>query len=516
MECGLHNFFVNVYFVQKKKFYLCMRRTMKLFSQTPSFKNLSFLFLAALIIRGALFYFYVQHNERYKQADSSDYHTSSIVLAYSGTMTRFDNNEPIFWRTPGYPLFLAPFYYFHGITTGTFADYATAQKAALWLQIILCAFIPILLFFLALQLTGSLVISWITAWFSVIHLGFVLAATYLLTDALASLFFYAFLLFFYRAFLVRGEQQPLPKVAHYYRWLTFAALCLGAYTWMRPMGKFIGIFSSILLLFSYCSWSGKLKRASFFFLLFFATLSPWYLRNYQLTQQWFFCPMSGAYLEAFCAPKIVRRLTNWPLETCMRRLFAQVEQEAQKEQQLLRAAHSDAVVVKHITCGKVAWPWLKQYPWYTAYDWMVQVIKTCFDLYANQLVALANNTFSYDPLEEFLTEKMAAALYKGVLPLWIRIIAWLELCTALALWLGLLGGFFVFMVRPLYQFFMHKKSWSWLTALWLKTTPLIGAALFMTGGFGYARLRLPIEPLMIILALTFFFQGILFKQKSPR
>jgi hypothetical protein len=39
----------------------------------------------------------------------------------------------------------------------------------------------------------------------------------------------------------------------------------------------------------------------------------------------------------------------------------------------------------------------------------------------------------------------------------------------------------------------------------------------MTGGFGYARLRLPVEPLMIILALTFFvLREKSSKKKSPQ
>jgi hypothetical protein len=481
----------------------------------PSFNNLSLLFIAALILRAGLFYFYVQHNERYRQPDSTDYHTAALVLSYSGTMTRFDNNEPIFWRTPGYPVFLWPFYTLQGLTTGKFSDYVTAQKAAIWLQIILCSFIPIILLFLALQLTGSLIVAWITALFSAIHLGFALAATYLLTDGLASLFFYLFLLFFYKAFRMRGDTDQ--KKATLYWFLVAAVLNLSIYTWMRPMGTFVGILCTVLLLFSLGSWQKKIKISLFFFTLFFSTLSPWYIRNYNLTGQWFFCPMSGAYIQAFCAPKIIRRVSGWPLEKCMRSLFIQVEQEAKKEGEALRAQGSRNVVVKHIICGKVAWPWLTAYPLQASYDWIVQVFKTGFDLYASQLVAFAYNTFSYDPLEEYLGERISSALYAKPLPYWMRIAAWFELVTSIVMWLGLLAGSLVFLLQPLYLFVRYQQPWSRLTALWLKTTPLIGAIIFMTGGFGYARLRLPVEPLMIILALTFFvLREKSSKKKSPQ
>ena len=44
-----------------------------------------------------------------------------------------------------------------------------------------------------------------------------------------------------------------------------------------------------------------------------------------------------------------------------------------------------------------------------------------------------------------------------------------------------------------------------MAAFWFKLLFFTAAIIGMTGGFGYARLRLPVEPLLIILALTFLF-----------
>jgi len=41
--------------------------------------------------------------------------------------------------------------------------------------------------------------------------------------------------------------------------------------------------------------------------------------------------------------------------------------------------------------------------------------------------------------------------------------------------------------------------------LWLKAGVMIAAVLGMTGGFGYARLRMPVEPLLVLLSLTFWY-----------
>jgi len=133
---------------------------------------------------------------------------------------------------------------------------------------------------------------------------------------------------------------------------------------------------------------------------------------------------------------------------------------------------------------------------------MPEVIKTTFDLYASQLVSFANNSFMWDPLEEFLGEKIQLALYKQPMPFWMRAIAWSEFLFTIFLWIILLIGLVQFWVVPLIKRFEVSSETKALAALWFKCLFLTGGILFMTGGFGYARLRLPIEPLLWILALT--------------
>ena len=116
----------------------------------PTRKNLALLFFVSLLIRAAFFFFYVQHEERYNQADSPDYHSCAVGMTIGTGMHRFHNKQPIFWRTPGYPLYLSYFYKLFGITSGRFEDNIPAQKAAIWVQIIIDSLIPLIIFFLAL------------------------------------------------------------------------------------------------------------------------------------------------------------------------------------------------------------------------------------------------------------------------------------------------------------------------------------------------------------------------------
>lgn len=475
-------------------------------SETPNRKNLTLLFIAAFIVRVAMFFFYVQHEERYHQADSNDYHIYALSTAVGKGMINLNTMQPTFWRTPGYTLFLSWFYGAIGIHSGKFSENAPAQKAALWVQIFLCSFIPIIIFYLALLLTSSLSIAWITAWISVFHLGLVLSSTFLLTEGLTLIFFYLFLIYFFKSFACIGE-TPLTDIS-WKKNLILAAFFLIIATWIRPMGEFVAIACSImLLLFAQDGFGLKCKKIALFLFVFFLGLTPWYARNYQLTGKLFFCPMFGTYLNSFVAPKILRETTGLPLEKTWRYLQTVASQKAAQELPKVRAM-GKSLVLEHMA-GSIAWPIVMEHPFIAFKVWMPEVFKTTFDLYASQLVAFANNTFMWDPLEEFLPEKIALALYKQPMPLWMRLICWLEFLYALLLWLSLCAGVILFWIIPLYKRFAVPAHIKAMAGLWLKCAFLIGSICFMTGGFGYARLRLPVEPLMIVLALT-----VLYKRKG--
>ena len=283
--------------------------------------------------------------------------------------------------------------------------------------------IPIILFFLALSLTGYLPIAWITAWISVFHIGLILASLFLLTEGLTLIFFYLFLLFFYRSFTTYGSAV---NAQHWIKNISIAALLLGISSWLRPMGLFVSVASALLLLLiARDSIKLKLKKISLFFLVFFACLSPWYIRNYQLTGKLFFCPMFGTYLNCFIAPKIIRETHKMPLLESWTLMQNKVQQEAMP--QALKAQAAGKVFVADYCAAAVAWPLVLQHPGISAYFWIKESLKTAFDVYSYQLVAIAKESWKWDPLEEHLFQKVAEGLYTQPLPVWIRIIFWLDL-----------------------------------------------------------------------------------------
>jgi hypothetical protein len=468
----------------------------------PSFLHYFLLVIAAFALRYLCFYSYVQHEERYCQADSPDYYICSLCLKYGHGMYRPDQKKPIFWRTPGYPWFLHFFYKQWGSASSDFKHNERAHKNALLLQIFLCSFLPLLAFWLSYILIPDYCIAWLVAFISVIHPGFILASTFLLTDALAMLFFVLFLIFFYNSFSIWFE--PDKKIKCSYFLLFLAAAMLALYTWMRPMGQFVAAIAALLLLFSKNTWQQKIGKSSFFLVIFFSLLAPWFVRNYQWTGKFFFCPLFGLYFNVFNAPKILARAENISLLDAHTKLTQAAGYETVKEIQTYQQQKSPYVVCGEMVCLKTAWPLMQAHPWYFLWDWCVEVCKTTFDLYSYQLVALANNIFKWDPLVEYLPEKIAATLYAQPLSLGFRIIAWLEFLWMIFMWTGIFGGIFLFLIKPLCQQY-HAKEHLFFSGLWLKAGVLIGAVVFQTGGFGYARLRLPIELLLIILAVSFWF-----------
>lgn len=464
------------------------------FSVTRS--NLFLLIIVTFIIRLISFECFIQFNERYKQADSMDYHNSTLGMATGRGMHRIDNNEPIFWRTPGYPAYLSFFYRLCGLHNAQFTSNKTAQHWAILIQILLDSFLPLIILLLAFLLTQSAIIAWISAWIIALHPGFILASCFLLTEGLALPFFFLFLLFFYRSFSENRKKISFGS-------LILAAIALAIVTWIRPMGEFVALVSIILLfLFDQTSIFVRCKKIALFIVVFAISIAPWYIRNHQLTGQWFFCPMLGTYLNAFISPRIIRDTHKIDLIKSHQLLQRQAAITAYKKQIELQL--SGKKVSGNDACMSVAWPIICNYPGLALYYWIKEILKTTFDLYSCQLASIAANTFTWDPIEEFLWEKVSNCLYFQQMPLWMRIIAWIELIYMLLLWIGLLGGFILFWLFTLYKRFNVSDYFLNRGLLWLKVAPMAGAIICMTGGFGYARLRLPAEPLLIILSLTFW------------
>jgi hypothetical protein len=159
---------------------------------------------------------------------------------------------------------------------------------------------------------------------------------------------------------------------------------------------------------------------------------------------------------------------------------------------------------RELVALEVALPVLKQYPWHVAADWIREVANASFDMYATQLTRFANGTYQADPPIEYISIKFKDALYAQPMHWFMRLIMWIDFFFTLWMWLGLFAGIIIFIAMPLFGASLDTYA-DLMLPLWLKTGMMTGGLLIMTGGYGYARLRLPVEPLMIIATLTFWY-----------
>jgi hypothetical protein len=464
-----------------------------IYQYLPPLRTAALLTSVALFLRLAVFLGYLAHEERYCQSDSLDYHVTTWCLAHGYGMHRPDTGRPIFWRTPGYPLYLAPFYAAYNTPETTqFHDYHAAHRAALIVQCIITSATPIITYMLALSITTIPGVALLCSWATALHPGFILASGYLLTDGLAAILFLLFLLLYLSGFALWFEKSGSPQIVQ----IVCAAIPLALYTWMRPMGIFVALGSTIFLCASRGEWRTKLRTAGGFFLLFALLVAPWFVRNYLLTHALFFCPLFGLYLNVFNAPKILARIAGISLDHAHKQLTYDAGVLTAHAWREMERTGSTIIPVGEQICFKTAWPLIVNHPWFFFYDWTVEVLKTTFDLYSYQLLALATNIFKWDPLVEYLPEKIAATLWYTPIPVLFRAIGWLELFWILFLWSGIILGFWQSVIRAVCT---KKIENPHATALWIKGLFFIALVVGQTGGFGYARLRLPIEPLMSIL-----------------
>ena len=229
---------------------------------------LIFVFITSFLVRALFFIVFVQKDKNcWVCTDSAEYHSIAVNVAQGEGIKKGDG-ELNFRRLPGYPIFLATVYKF----------FENNVNKALWLQILISSLVPVLMFYLLLVFfPSSFLLAKIVSLFSVFNLGFILYSGMLLSDSLFLLIFLLFCLYFFSSF----------KNFSYKR-IFFAGILLGALSLVRPVGHYLLLITTILVLLLSFDFIKKVKASFLFFLGWFLIVFWWLLRNWIFTGYLFF------------------------------------------------------------------------------------------------------------------------------------------------------------------------------------------------------------------------------------
>ena len=442
-------------------------------------KFLFFLFFLSLFVRSLIFYCFLSKDKNYWNYDTVAYNRIAMQIVSGNGITNIDGS-PHFYRVPGYSLFLA----------GCYKLFGDDIKNALWVQVFLASFIPLLIFFLCLVLfPSSLFLAKLCSIYSVFHLGFVLFSGLAMTETFFVLFFLIFLILFISSFDLFFCKKLKHK--YYNSRLFFSGLFLGIASMLRPVGHYVLFLSLLFLLFSSFKFWQRIKKSFLFFSGWFLIVCWLLIRNFLFTGHIFFHTLPGVHFLKHSAARVVMGTENSSYDGALKSLNDKVvEFEREKEKVLGRKLHE---IEFCILAEKVSFDCMKKNIFATFKHAFGNMFKTCFSLYsaelmyidsAGKLPAYDKNRSWLDILKRFVFPQVSNKFLVGVI--------YLEIL----LFLFLLIGFVCFIFKNL---FIRDGL-----CLLFKVFPFIGLFVFLSLSCGFARLRLPVESFLIILSLRFW------------
>lgn len=313
---------------------------------------LLFVFILAFMVRATVFSFLLS-KECYLDFDSAKYQEVASQI-YNGSGIVNSDGTSHFYRVPGYSLFLACCYKIFG----------KDDVAALWVQVLLAAFIPVLIFMLSLLLfPGHTMLAKTASLITVFNVGYIIFAGFLMTESLFCLFFLSCLLLFFSG-----------------NYLFLSGLLLGIASMMRPVGHYLVVVLSAFLLVQAGGALIRAKKTLLFVVGWLAVVGWWLLRNWLLTGYLFFHTLPGQHFMFFSAVSLDMQMNQTSYEQSYEKLFNKVwpTKIRQKEKQKDRFLYE----IERCNIGqRIALQYYIKAPFLAIKRSVVQIIKTVVSPY---------------------------------------------------------------------------------------------------------------------------------------
>jgi hypothetical protein len=424
------------------------------------------LWLLSLLVRFAFYRFFLQANPCLLMYDSGHYHTMAKHLVEQGVFADASGVYD-FYRMPGYPLFLAGCYWLLGV----------APVVAVMVQLVISSVMPLQVFFLVgsiakgMGFTARYVqrVSVVVALLAVFNIGWLVFSGLLMSDLLFSMIFLLWL-----------QLMLLALPSTDWRLFLCAGLLLGICNLVRPL-IFLPVCVALLLgLLASGNLQRRLQHACIFLVGWAVPVCGWLLRNWLLTGLWFLHTLSGPHLFNHGAVRVYAMAHNLPYQQAHKVLSKEcAEQKIQSPQEQERFS------------TRLLLSYLPQ----TIKLSIVNCLKTVGGLYSSELLMIdaAGELPPYDTCCDMLV-RAKRFLLPAVNNKAIRFVCWFELIWQLFLWVGLLG----FLITGWRLHFYKLVVFLFAICLCLIATTAI---------CGFARLRLPIESILTMVAVLFYLVG---------
>lgn len=429
------------------------------------------MFVSALFVRIGFYYVFLVNNSIALAYDSGHYHAVALQVAQGLGFTNLDGT-PHLYRLPGYPLFLALCYRLLG----------WGYHGALAVQVVLASCIPLLGFYLTrLLLPQAVIASYVVACVLTVHPGLLIFSGLVMSETLFLVLFLLFLLLY-----VQLLQQPVQSVFA----VCGAGVLLGFASLIRPVGLPLVMVLMVGLLWRWWHTGGWLRSFGFF-AGWFAVVGCWMLRNVLLTGVWCLHTLSGPHLLNHGAARVMAASTPCSYVQAQVVLQKQLSEALAQTKQVKGHALSSPEVCQVMEGLAVRTLW--HHPWQVVKLGVVNAIKTVFSLYSSELLCIdAGGALpSYDSGHGW-----TAAVKRFVMPAvhngWIVLIIYAEMLLHLLLLLGCIG----------YGYQLLRGRWPLVPSLLMLSLIAIFVALSCLCGF--ARLRLPVELFLVVMASAFY------------
>lgn len=499
---------------------------------------LFFLIISAFIIRAFIFNNYLSQDERYLQVDSDYYHDVAVQVAHGEGLSK-PEGSPSFYRLPGYSLFLAGYYAAAGVD----------KKNVLWVQVILASLIPALVMLLCLCLfPNALLLARIVGLYSVFHLGLVLYSGFFMSETLFIFLLLLFMILFFshvhlwfcleKKEKVKSKQwfsffrDYCPEPACTSTWfiglyddvfdeelkissepttqswlLVGAGMILGVASMVRPVGHYIIVLSVLVIIFSRENVIEKIRNSVGLMFGWLLIISPWLIRNYILAGSVFFHTLPGGhflYLSAARVAMHVHDVSYWEA----RDLLSEEVQMSIIETEQREGKKLNEIEKSRVHVG-LAVEYFKKHPFLTLKNWLTDMLRTSLSLYSAELVFLESGRKEIDYFKK--GRGMWPMFKRYLMPetehTWLKILIGIEIVIFAVMLFGFLMGLGSWLVTIIkFRSLTHS-------CVWLRTLPFIALFIVISLSGGYARMRLPVEPLLAILSLRYWV-ALFVKQES--